>query len=120
MARKDLVDGLKIFGMTLNGKYEDCILGRQTRCPFDGTTEKNMSPLELVSFDLWGPSCNKSVGGEIYLMIIVNVGTSFEYGAYILDKSDPTTLETFKIFHKQIETATGKKIQRLLGNVTGL
>ena len=113
MAGKNLVDGLQISGMTLSGKCEDCILGRQTRRPFDGTTEKDLNPLELVSFDLWGPSRVQSAGGKIYLMIIVDAGTSFKYGAYLSDKSDPTTLEAFEIFRNRVETATGKKIRRL-------
>lgn len=57
MASHALVDGLRISKMVLNGKYEDCILGRQTRRPFDGASEKEQDPLDLISFDLWGPSC---------------------------------------------------------------
>ena len=52
MATKNLVDGLKITGGDVTGKCEDCILGRQTRRPFDGETEKNLLPLDLVSFHL--------------------------------------------------------------------
>jgi hypothetical protein len=64
MANKGLVDGLKISDMTMDGKCEDCIMGRQTRRPFDGETEKDLAPLELVAFDLWGPSRVQSVGGK--------------------------------------------------------
>ena len=56
MTRNGLVDGLKVSGSDLQGKCEDCILGRQTHRPFNGETEKGLCPLELVSFDLWGPS----------------------------------------------------------------
>ena len=56
MANNKLVDGLIISNSTLTGKCEDCIMGRQTRRPFDGTTETKLHPLDLVSFDLWGPS----------------------------------------------------------------
>ena len=113
MANKDLVDGLNLSETTVNGKCEDCILGRQTRRPFDGTTEKELAPLDLVAFDLWGPSRVQSVGGKIYLMIIIDAGTSYKYGAYLHDKSDLTTLATFEIFRAQAETVTGKKIRRL-------
>ena len=50
--------------MTITGKCEDCIMGRQTRRPFDGVTEKDMAPLDLVAFDLWGPSHVQSTGGR--------------------------------------------------------
>ena len=33
MATRNMVDGLKLAGDTLDGKYEDCIMGRQTRRP---------------------------------------------------------------------------------------
>ena len=113
MAKHKLVDGLRISTTTLHGKCEDCILGRQTRRPFDGVTEKDLAPLDLVSFDLWGPSRVLSAGGKLYLMIIVDAGTSYKYGAYLSDKSDATTLASFEIFRTQAETTTGRKIRRL-------
>ena len=62
MANKNLVDGLNISKMTVNGKCKDCILSHQTCCPFDGKTKKDLAPLDLVAFDLWGPSCIQSAG----------------------------------------------------------
>jgi hypothetical protein len=88
-------------------------MGRQTHCPFNGETEKNLAPLDLVSFDLWGPSHTQSTGGKVYLMIIVDAGTSYKYGAYLVDKSDPTTLVAFEIFRAHAETVMGKKLCRL-------
>src|SRR6266508_5781639 len=64
IAKGNLVNGLKVSGNTLWGKCEDCILRHQTRQPFDGESEKVLDPLELVSFDLWGPSHVQSVGGK--------------------------------------------------------
>jgi hypothetical protein len=113
MAKQNLVDGLQISGTELTGKCEDCILGRQTRRPFDGTTEKVLPPLDLVSFDLWGPSRVQSIGGKVFLMIIVDAGTSYKYGAYLADKSDLTTIGAFDIFRARVETLTGRKIRRL-------
>ena len=113
MARGNLVDGLKISEVTINGKCEDCILGWQTCCPFDGSTEKDLGLLDLVAFDLWGPSRVQSAGGKRYLMVIVDAGTSFKYGAYLPDKSDATILSTFETFRAKAETTTGRKIRRL-------
>ena len=113
MANNNLVDDLKISGTTVHGKCENCILGRQTRRPFDGETEKNLAPLELVSFDLWGPSRVQSVGGKLYMQMIVDGGTSFKYGVYLPDKSDATTILAFDTFRTKAETITGRKITRL-------
>lgn len=113
MAKNNLVDGLMISEEALNGKCEDCIMGRQTRRPFDGETSKSLHPLELVSFDLWGPSRTQSASGKVYLMIIVDAGTSYKYGAYLADKSDTTTLNAFNLFRTQAETDTGHKIKHL-------
>ena len=113
MANNNLVDGLQISKMTLTGKCEDCIMGCQTCCPFDGVTEKDVALLDHVAFDLWGLSCVKSAGGKIYLMIIVDARTSYKYGAYLADKSDPTILATFEVYCAEAETVTGRKIHRL-------
>ena len=113
MAKGNLVDGLNISEATITGKCEDCILGRQTRRPFDGSTEKDLDLLDLVAFDLWGPSRVQSVRGKVYMMVIVDAGTSFKYGAYLSDKSDTTILSIFEVFRAKAETTTGRKIRRL-------
>ena len=108
-----MVDGLRITNKDVSGKCEDCILGRQTCRPFDGVTEKNLTPLDLVAFNLWGLSCIQSSGGKSYMMIIVDSGTSYKHGACTADKSDSTTIEVFDVFRAKGETTTGKKICRL-------
>ena len=113
MTTKHLVDGLNISHITLNGKCEDCILGRQTRRPFDRETEKDLAPLDLVAFDLWGPSRTPSAGGKKYLMIIVDAGTSYKWGAYLSDKSDSITLAAFESFRTRAETTTSRKVREL-------
>ena len=113
MANNNMVDGLKLVGDTLDGKCEDCIMGRQTRRPFDGESEKTLAPLDLVSFDLWGPSRTQSASGKLYLMIVVDAGTSYKYGAYLANKSDTTTLLAFEVFRTNAEVATGKKLRCL-------
>ena len=113
MAKGRLVDGLNISGNILHGKCEDCVLGRQTRRPFDGKTEKSLDPLELVSFDLWGPSRVQSAGGKIYFMPVVDGGSSYKYGAYLPDKSDSSTIAAFDAFRVEAESLSGRKIRRL-------
>ncbi len=92
MSKGNLVDGLVVSGNDLHGKCKDCIVERQTHRPFDGKSETNLDPLELVSFDLWGPSRVQTAGGKIYFMPVIDGGTSFKYGAYLSDKSDLSTV----------------------------
>src|ERR1700678_1654150 len=109
MAKNNLVDGLKMTDTSISGKCEDCIMGRHARRLFDGETEKTLEPLELVSFDIWGPSHIQSAGGKIYLLIIVDAGTSYKQGAYLADKSDATTLAAFEHFRAKVEALSGHK-----------
>ena len=113
MAKSNLVDGLKISKDSVQGKCEDCILGRQTRRPFDNESDKSLDPLELVAFDLWGPSHVQSGGGKLYFMPIVDAGSSYKHGAYLNNKSDVSTIAAFDVFRAKAESLTGRKIRRL-------
>ncbi len=118
MVKGNLVDGLRVSGNDLRGKCEDCVVGRQTRRPFDGKTETNLEPLELVSFDLWGPSRIQSAGGKVYFMPVVDGGTSYKFGAYLSDKSDVSTIAAFDAFRIEAESLSGRKIRRLRTDCT--
>ena len=113
MSTRNLVNGLKVSGNDLHGKCEDCIIRWQTRRPFNEQTKKDLAPLELVSFDLWGPSRVQSAGGKTYFMPILDGGTSFKYGAYLSDKSDSSTIPAFNAFRIEAESMSGHKIRRL-------
>ena len=47
------------------------------------------------------------------MMIVVDAGTSYKYGAYLSDKSDLTTIMAFEAFCVTAETTTGKKVHRI-------
>ena len=64
MADKNLVDGLRVSDMIVNGKCEDCILGHQTRRPFDGMTKKDMDPLDPACLTFGGHLESNLVGGN--------------------------------------------------------
>jgi len=113
MSKENLVDGLVVSRNDLCGKCEDCIIGHQTRCPYDRKSEANLDLLELVSFDLWGPSRVQSAGGKIYFMPVIDGGMSFKYGAYLSDKSDLSTIAAFEMFWVEAESLSGRKICRV-------
>lgn len=113
MANNKLVNGLTLSDTSLTRKCVDCIQGRQTWRPFDRETEKNLGPPDLVSFDLWGPSRVRSAGRKIFLMVIVDAGTAYKHGAFLVDKSDAVTLDAFETFLNKAEITTNRKIQHL-------
>ena len=47
------------------------------------------------------------------MMIIVDAGTLHKYGAYLADKFDSTTINTFETFCSQAETMTSKKLHQI-------
>ncbi len=113
MSKRNLVDGLVVLGNDLRGKCEDCIINHHTRRPYDGKSEGNLDLLELVSFNLWGPSRVQSAGGKIYFMPIIDGGTSFIYGAYLSNKSDLSTIAAFDMFQVDAESLSGHTIRRV-------
>ena len=113
MAKGNLIDRLEISETALNCKCKNCIMGRQTRCPFNGEFEKDLMPLELISFDIWGPSYVQSAGGKVYLMVVVDAGTSYKHSTYLADKSDTTVMAGFDAFRVRSKTLTNKKVCRI-------
>ena len=39
---------------SVNRRCEDCMVGKQTRHPFDAEVPVEMVPFEHVAFDVWG------------------------------------------------------------------
>jgi len=113
MLHGNLVDSLNVLAKDLRGKCEDCIIGRHVRRAFDGKTEMVLDPLELVSFDLWGPSHVPSVGGKLYFMPIVDGGSAYKHGAYLSNKADSSTIAAFEVFCVEVEALSGRKVRRI-------
>ncbi|KAF7371645.1 Gag-Pol polyprotein [Mycena venus] len=81
MRNKNLVSGLDITNHALDGKCLTCQAGRQHTRTYDRYSEPDVPPLDLVAFDLWGPSCAASPGRNIYMMFFVDSGTSHKHTA---------------------------------------
>ena len=47
------------------------------------------------------------------MMIIISSRFSYKHGTCMSDKSDPTTIAAFDVFHTKAETTTRRKIQQL-------
>ncbi|KAJ7923920.1 hypothetical protein B0H13DRAFT_2315925 [Mycena leptocephala] len=77
------------------------------------TTVLTLPPLELVAFDLWGPCRVASPGGNVYMMPIVDSGTSHKHRvAFLKDKSDDSIIKAFDEYRVMAERQTGHHIKR--------
>ena len=70
-----------------------------------------MQPGELVISDVWGKSLVKSLTGEEYYILFIDVAIRFSLIMFLKQKSD--ILAAFKNYHVFIETQMGNKIKCL-------
>ena len=73
-----------------------CQLGKQTKAKHSSTqTSATSRPLELLHFDLMGPTRTESLGGKRYIMVVVDDFTRFTWVILRRSKSDaPEHIET--------------------------
>ena len=73
-----------------------CQLGKQTKAKHSSTqTSATSRPLELLHFDLMGPTRTESLGGKRYIMVVVDDFTMFTWVILRRSKSDaPEHIET--------------------------
>ena len=94
-----MVSGLHIQGRSsAPGLCKDCIYGKHTTRPYDGTSEDVWMAGEKVYIDLWGPALVVSLGGALYLMLFMDAGLSRLQAAYLANKTGKTTLTALKSY----------------------
>ncbi len=113
MVSKGLVDDLNITNLKVEERCPNCQAGRQHARPFDNPTDPDVPPLGLVATDLWGPSRTALPGGNVYMMVIVDTGTSFKYGEFLKDKSNESTIKAFDDYQVLMENQTGQKVKHV-------
>jgi len=118
MIRNKLVDGMNTYGeMALGGICEDCIFGKHTSYPYNGTMVKEKDVLECVHIDLCGPAQVQSAEGAHYFMAITDGFLLYQTVAFLASKSAEATLKVFKAYHKKAECQTGRKLKRIRLNM---
>jgi hypothetical protein len=103
------VNGLHVREGGMDSLCEDCILGKQTRCPFDGEVEKEVGKHSYL--DLWGPAQVTSVSGKHYMFHIVEGHSGAPWTYYLAHKTTEESLAAVKLYKAEVETQTGKKPQ---------
>ncbi|KAF5376302.1 hypothetical protein D9615_008480 [Tricholomella constricta] len=110
MVRSEMVKGLDVTKLSVNGRCEDCIMGKQTRRPFDEEVTPESKPNQRVSFDLWGPAHIKTTNGKHYMMLGCDQGGAGVKGWFLADKTMETTGAVLEAYHVESERQTGKKL----------
>ncbi|KAF5387622.1 hypothetical protein D9615_000717 [Tricholomella constricta] len=110
MIRGELVKGLDVTKTSVNGRCENCIMGKQARRPFDEDVIPECKPNQRVSFDLWGPARVKTTGGKSYMMLACDQGGAGVKGWFLADKTMETTGAVLESYHVESERQTGEKL----------
>lgn len=89
-----------------------CEMGNQSRQSHPSIINtKVIEPLELLHIDLSGPSSIESIGGNKYILVIVDDFSCFTWVFFLKQKSEATP--KLKLFIKQVEV----QLQKVVRNV---
>nr|AAX94813.1 retrotransposon protein, putative, Ty1-copia sub-class [Oryza sativa Japonica Group]ABA93176.1 retrotransposon protein, putative, Ty1-copia subclass [Oryza sativa Japonica Group] len=90
---------------------ESCLLGKMTKAPFTGQSEKASELLGLVHTDVCGPMSSTARGGFGYFITFTNDFSRYGYVYLMRHKSD--SFEKFKEFQNEVQNHLGKTIKYL-------
>ena len=87
------------------------MMGKQQRKAFPReSNNRAQSPLELVHADLCGKMSTTALGGSFYFMLLVDDFSRKMWVYFIREKAE--AFGKFKMWHKSVETKTGKKVKK--------
>jgi hypothetical protein len=75
--------------------------------------EREKEPGEQQYLDMWGPAQLTGIGGKRWLFHILDGHTAGPWVEFLAHKSADETLQAFKVYQKEFETQTGKKVKRV-------
>ena len=109
LVKHDLVMGLPKFKYVKDRLCDACQKGKQTKSSFKPkhrvSTER---PLQLLHMDLFGPSRTKSMGGNLYALVIVDDFSRFTWTLFLAHKND--AFYSFRKFAKLVQNEKSLKI----------
>ena len=91
---------------------ESCLLGKMTKEPFTGHSERVDDLLGLVHSDVYGTISSIARGGYQYFVTFINDYS--RYGYLYLMKHKGESFEKFKTFKNEVQNQLGKSIKALL------
>jgi hypothetical protein len=112
IAGREIVNDLTKMEKTGKGICGSCQLGKQTRAAHKKTsgtlTSKN---LELLHMDLMGPTRTASLGGKIYILVIVDDFSRYCWAIPLREKSD--AFDAAQHLFKKIQVEQNCQIMRI-------
>ena len=90
---------------------ESCLLGKMTKAPFTGHSERASDLLGLVHSDVCGPLNKPARGGFPYFVTFTDDFSRYGFVYQMRHKSE--TFEKFKEFKNEVENQLGKSIKAL-------
>ena len=105
-------DGLlESFDLESYDTCESCLLGKMTKSPFTGTSERASVLLAIVHTDVCGPFNTSARGGYNYFITFTDDFSRYGYVYLLRHKSE--AFECFKEFQNKVENQLGMKIKAL-------
>src|SRR5438045_9782826 len=109
--RGNLVRGVKDVTFQKDKLCGACQAGKQIA---NTHTHKNFMstsrPLELLHMDLFGPTTYKSIGGNLYCLVIVDDYSRYLWVFFLQEKSE--TMGIFKKFAKRAQNLLDNKLTK--------
>ena len=90
---------------------ESCLLGKMTKAPFTGHSERVDDLLGLIHNNVCGPISSTAKGGYQYFITFTNDYS--RYGYLYLMKQKDESFEKFKTFKNEVRNQLGKSIKAL-------
>ena len=89
LIKKELAIGIPSFKVKHDFICESCQRGKQTKASFKAKKKVSTSrPLELIHMDLVGPARVKSLGGNLYALVVVDDYSRFTWTMFLPSKHD--------------------------------
>ena len=102
---------LESFDYESYDKCESCLLGKMTKSPFTGSSERASDLLGIIHTDVCGPMSTSARGGFSYFITFTDDYS--RYGYVYLMRHKHECFEKFKEFQNEVENQLGKKIKIL-------
>ena len=90
---------------------ESCLLGKKTKAPFVGQSERASELLGLVHTDVYGPMNSTARGGFQYFITFTEDLSRYSYIYLMRNKAE--SFEKFKEFQNEVQNHIGKTIKFL-------
>jgi hypothetical protein len=112
LLKKELVRGLKDVKFEKDKPCSACQAGKQVANTHPTKAYKStLRVLELLHIDLFGPTTYKSLGGNLYCLVIVDDYSRYTWTFFLRDKSEVATY--FKKFAKRAQNEFEVKIKKI-------